>query len=85
MTQPIAVVRISHDGTVSYIYSDALAAVGRGVGVPSTRRASHVEPDGDTWTADLTPSGGPVVTGFPTRAEALRHEIAWLTDRLKGG
>lgn len=75
--------RIAADGTLTFVYNDALAPLGRGVGVSETRRASHVEPDGDTWTADLTPSGGPVATGFPTRAAALQYEMDWLTERLR--
>ncbi|WP_242687916.1 hypothetical protein [Alienimonas californiensis] len=46
-------------------------------------RASHVEPaDGGVWTADLSPSGGPVLGPFPLRSEALTAEADWLIRKL---
>ena len=33
--------------------------------------------------ADMAPSGGPVLGPFPSRAEALAAEAAWLADHLK--
>lgn len=55
----------------------------------NVRRASHVEPEAKksptevtTWEADLAPSAGPKVGGFPTRAEAIRFEIGFLENQL---
>ena len=42
-------------------------------------RGSHVEPTPKgTWTADLTPVGGPILGPFPTRSQALEAEREWL-------
>jgi hypothetical protein len=42
-------------------------------------RASHVEPGPDgRWSADLSPVGGPVLSGFCRRSAALEAERAWL-------
>ncbi len=30
------------------------------------------------WTVDLTPSSGPVVSGFYSRAAAIAYEVGWL-------
>lgn len=30
------------------------------------------------WTVDLTPSGGPTVSGFYCRAAAIAYEIGWI-------
>ncbi len=68
---------IEPDGAVRCIYSEDidLAALGR----PVIRRASHVEPTEDgQWTADLSPVGGPTLTAFPTRSQALAAELRWL-------
>lgn len=70
------------DGVVTYVYDDALVGLGEALGVATVTRASHVEPapgPGVAWTADMAPSGGPVLGPFPTRAEALAAERAWLT------
>jgi hypothetical protein len=49
-------------------------------GPSSVVRASHVEPDDENggWFADMSPSGGPKLTGFRLRSEALAAEVAWL-------
>ncbi len=68
---------IEPDGAVRCIYSEDidLAALGR----PVIRRASHVEPtENGQWTADLSPVGGPTLTAFPTRSQALAAELRWL-------
>jgi hypothetical protein len=67
------------DGRITAIYNDALTAL-REMGVAETKRASHVEPDGNTWYADLSPVGGPLLTGFKTRKEALEAEVAYLRE-----
>lgn len=71
-------------GEVTGIYSDKLAPILREMGKTKVRRASHVEPteDGQGWTADMTPVGGPVLGPFALRQEALDAEVAWLNDHL---
>ncbi len=64
-------------GTARCIYSEEidLAAIGS----PTITRASHVEPDQQgRWLADMSPAGGPVLSGFAHRSEALAAEQAWL-------
>lgn len=59
---------IEEDGTIRFVYSDALAEVFAGER-QETRRASHVEPAADYerfdglsgWVADMRPSGGPIL------------------------
>ena len=68
---------IAPGGEIRCIYSEAidLAALGS----PRIGRASHVEPDQHgCWLADLSPVGGPLLTGFQHRSEALAAEQAWL-------
>ena len=72
---------IEPGGTVRCIYTEEidLAAIGS----PTITRASHVEPDQQgRWQADLTPVGGPVLTGFAVRSEALAAELAWLESHF---
>ena len=69
---------VGPDGRVRCLYDEAvdLAALGS----PRIVRASVVEPDGSgRWTADLAPSGGPVLGPFGLRSEALAAEAAWLS------
>lgn len=78
---------ISPDGaTVRAIYDDAAVPLFDAIGTHrAVCRASHVEPtpDGRAWTADMQPSGGPILGPYPTRAAALDAERAWLhTNRL---
>ena len=49
-------------------------------GQAEIRRASHVEPDGITWTADMEPSGGPKLEGYARRQDAIDAEILWLQE-----
>lgn len=79
------------DGSVAAIYADALLPVLDALGgEPEIRRASHVEPaEGGGWTADMRPSGGPVLgdavgAPFRTRAAALAAEVAWLREHVLG-
>jgi hypothetical protein len=61
------------------VYDDAIAPVlGNLGGVVAVRRASHVEPQGLEWIADMAPVNGPLLGPFPRRAEALAAEKAWL-------
>lgn len=76
-------VYIDTDGTVQFVYSDDAAAMLAGETETSeTQRASHVEPEGDNWCADLAPVGGPKLGPFTTRAEALGAEVAWLANEM---
>ncbi len=84
---------IDERGNVRFVYSDLLDDVFREE-ARETTRASHVEPYGTGWSADMTPSGGPVLfedgacdsvvcafhRPFKTRAEALAAERAWLRE-----
>jgi hypothetical protein len=73
---------IQPDGTVRFLYDDAWRDL-LGLGVPTIRRASHVEPTPDGhWRADLGPMGGPVLGLFGTRAAALDAERAWLVHHF---
>ena len=65
-----------------YVYSDGRKSITGGA--RRVVRASHVEPDGAGWSADLGPSGGPVLRGFRSRAAALRAEVRWLTTHNLG-
>ncbi len=67
---------VSAEGVGRCVYSEhlELSSVGR----VSICRASHVEPAGDGWTADLRPVGGPVLGPFARRSEALAAELKWL-------
>ncbi|QDT16639.1 hypothetical protein [Alienimonas californiensis] len=68
---------VSPDGTAKGLYGELIDA--GAIGAASTIRASHIEPaDGGGWTADLSPSGGPVLGPFPLRSEALAAEADWL-------
>ena len=63
---------------VEAIYSDELIDVLSELGSVSVRRASHVEPCDGGWSADMSPVGGPVLSGFSKRQEAIDAEIEWL-------
>lgn len=66
---------------IKAIYDDRLQFLNR-IGGFEIKRASHVEPFGDgKWTADMGPSGGPVLGPFDTRAEALEEEKQWLLNK----
>lgn len=72
---------ISPTGEVRFIYSDDARAL-LDEGMSRIERASHVEPCGTTWTADMAPVGGPILGPFATRADALAAEVVWLNERL---
>jgi hypothetical protein len=63
---------------VEAIYSDELIDVLSELGSVSVRRASHVEPCDGGWSADMSPVGGPVLSGFSKRQDAIDAEIKWL-------
>lgn len=72
---------IDGDGSVRFIYDDALVGLFGEEARWQIRRASHVEPCArGGWTADMTPIGGPVLGPFPLRSAALAAERDWLTQ-----
>ncbi len=72
------------NGLIRCVYDEAID-VGQ-LGSPAIERASHVEPNDDgTWTADLTPVNGPLLTGFEKRSEALAAELEWLEANWLNG
>ena len=71
-------------GTTQCLYTEEIDLYS--LGRVSGRRASHVEmTDGGQHTADMSPSGGPVLGPFPLRSQALAAEVAWLEQHLLGG
>ena len=71
-------IKVQPDGTITHIYTEKLDL--GGIGKPTTKRASCVEPDKDNkWIADLALSSGPVLGTFETRSEALEAEVEWLS------
>jgi hypothetical protein len=59
------------------IYDDDISEL-LTLGESNILRASHVEPAGREWTADMGPVEGPVLGPFALRQDALDAEIAWL-------
>lgn len=79
-------IRVRPDGSLQFIWDDALAADLKDLGAVHVARASHVEPTPDArWTADLSPVAGPTLGPYGTRREALAAEVAWLEGHLLGG
>lgn len=74
-----ATMTVTADGRLEFVWDDSLAAF-RALGETTIRRASHVEPVGDQWTADMGPAGGPVLGPFDLRGDALAAERAWLAE-----
>ena len=68
---------VQENGTMQWIWTDELADL-VGEGSAKIERASHVEPIGGQWFADLGPSGGPVLGGFLIRQDAIDAEIEWI-------
>lgn len=67
------------NGAIRCVYDEAIELTA--LGPLEIRRASHVEPTVDgTWTADLSPVGGPIVGPFPLRTDALDAEARWLAS-----
>lgn len=79
---------INADGSIQAVYSDDLQPLFEGDEVVISR-ASHVEPCGRGWVADLAPVHGPLLTDhgepFRTRADALQAEMEWLHEALEAG
>jgi len=70
-------VTITSEGTIRFIYDDALAPL-LALGESTVRRASHVEPTTGGWSADLSPVSGPLLGPFALRSAALAAEVEWL-------
>jgi hypothetical protein len=82
MSQRITL-KISRDGKIRGIYSDALANLMKH-GKSTVTRVSHVEPSGSGWAADMAPVGGPILGPFALRQEALDAEVDWLRANIFG-
>jgi hypothetical protein len=68
---------IDATGNVRCVYTETIDLTS--LGIPSIRRASHVEPDSEgQWWADLTPVKGPSLGPFSNRTQALQAEQEWL-------
>lgn len=79
---------ITPEGDLQVVYTEEvdLLEIGHALGEVETCRASHVEPtEGNEWTADLTPVGGPFLGPYRLRSEALQAEQDWLAAHLAGG
>jgi hypothetical protein len=69
-------------GNILAIYDDSLVAMFGEAASVETRRASHVEPDGAEWSADLSPVGGPILRNFKTKSEALSAEVRYISQHI---
>jgi len=78
---PSTKIVIAPNGTMRFIYDDKLRPLLE-TGAARIDRASHVEPQGTKWQADMAPVGGPVLGPFDTRQAALDAEVAWLNENL---
>lgn len=72
---------IAHTPSMKFVYKDELRPLLE-IGEAQVCRASHVEPCGTQWTADLSPVGGPLLGPFDLRQDALDAEVAWLAAHL---
>lgn len=70
-------ITILPDGTLKFIWTDDLADL-LTEGNAEIVRASHVEPVGTEWQADMGPSNGPILRGFTRRQDAIDAEVQWL-------
>ena len=68
---------IEPGGNIRCVYGEAICLAD--LGQLTIQRGSHVEPTADSsWTADLSPVGGPVLGPFLNRSAALDAEQDWL-------
>lgn len=73
---------VGPDGLLKFVYDDELQPL-LTLGQAIVARASHVEPTaGNCWTADMGPSGGPVLGPFAFRWVALGAERQWLDRQM---
>ena len=70
-------ITVQPNGDLRMIYYDDIAAL-LTLGDSRIVRASHVEPDAQGWTADMSPIDGPMLGPFALRQDALDAEVAWL-------
>ena len=70
-------ITVQPNGDLRMIYYDEIATL-LTVGAARIIRASHVEPDAQGWTADMSPVDGPMLGPFALRQDALDAEVAWL-------
>lgn len=71
------------NGTAQCLYGEEIDL--KALGALDIKRASHVEPDTNKpgeWIADMAPVGGPLFSGFKSRADALAAEAKWLNDKM---
>lgn len=73
---------VDDNGSLQFIYDDELAVMLADLGTMETKRASHVEPCGNQWTADMNPVGGPVLGPYDLRGDALAAEVDWLKTNI---
>lgn len=78
MTEQLEIT-IRPSGELAYVWDDRLAGLTEAIQGVVTR-ASHVEPVRGGFTADMGPSGGPVLGPFRLHGEALAAERAWLRE-----
>lgn len=77
-------INIGPDGTVSALYTEDIDLAA--IGTARIARASHVEPTASgEWTADMSPSGGPLLGPYTTRSAALAAEVEWIEAHVLGG
>jgi hypothetical protein len=69
---------VDQSGSLRAIWNDSIAGILSDLGEASIVRASHVEPEGTQWFADMAPSGGPKLGPFALRQEAIDAEVIWL-------
>ena len=70
-------ITVQANGDLRMIYDDDISTL-LTLGESRIVRASHVEPAGRGWTADLGPVDGPALGPFALRQDALDAEVAWL-------
>ncbi len=71
------IISVSEGGEVRFLWNDDLAPLLE-LGEGRIVRASHVEPEGPGWSADLSPVEGPILGPFPLRQGAIDAERNWL-------
>jgi hypothetical protein len=67
---------IDEQGRIHCLYGETIELTS--LGELTIRRASHVEPEGQRWFADLSPVSGPRLGPFARRSQALEAEEEWL-------
>jgi len=73
-------ISVTPQGDTVFIYNEDFDV--SFLGCTTIARASHVEPYVGGWSADMSPVGGPVLTGFTKRSQALAAEVAWLEENV---